>query len=470
MDVPAGRYIVSLGSEYGSIAYDYSRNGLLYGNRPPDTLLVDEGHSPLAVDFNLASMRVQLDVSPHLDGEWGGIRLFLRDGTEPAPWQRSYQRLGSAQILNGGLSVELSAILPGQYKIQVVLGNRVYADFGTTQYGGEYLWMPGVRDSAEATWTSVSADQTVDVQGQLSSQPARIQGEIRGAWRNLGLGQPSLALVNPDSQLVRGFRIIGSDGRFDEEIYLPEPVKLAVGQDRVVQWIGGDSFETAQVFDLSPGGVTSGIVFTQSGILIELQAPYTTVDFASVRFYRAADMTLAAEWSPTQSGFGPMLPIGNVKPGSYLVQIEPSLRGWYPWVAQWYDRSYAASRATPVTISSLGEVVQLAITLERGGTISGTVHDSQLVEEGYSFFVTTANDPQQWGSHYTFDKMGGFIILGLPDGDWKIGVLREHQYPDVAPEETIWFPGVSEWNSAGIIATSGFGDVTGVDIVMPAQR
>ena len=36
VDVPAGRYVVSLGSESGRIVYDYSQDGPLYGNGPPD--------------------------------------------------------------------------------------------------------------------------------------------------------------------------------------------------------------------------------------------------------------------------------------------------------------------------------------------------------------------------------------------------------------------------------------------------
>jgi hypothetical protein len=327
--------------------------------------------------------------------------------------------------------------------------------------------MPGVRDSSETTWTHVAVDQTIDVDGQINGEPASIQGEIRGAWRDLALSPPSLALFNQEGQTVRGFRVVAINGTFDEEIYLPEPVKLAVRQDGVNQWIGGDDFETAQVFDLSPGSVTSGVVFTQSGLRIELQPPYTSPDFPFVRIHDITDMTLVAEWRPTISSAGPIYSIGNIKPGTYVVQFDPTLRCWDAWAPQWYDRQADAAAATPVTIGAAGEVVTIPVTLQRGGTISGTVLDPVDVQEGWSFFVTTADDPAQWGSYYTRDLEGTYTIHGLPDGAWKVGAFREVWFPDVAPDDTVWFPGMSDWQDADVITTSGFEDVTGVDIVMP---
>jgi hypothetical protein len=34
----------------------------------------------------------------------------------------------------------------------------------------------------------------------------------------------------------------------------------------------------------------------------------------------------------------------------------------------------------------------------------------------------------------------------------------------------VWFPNTRDWGSARIVTTRGFGDVTGIDIVMPAPK
>jgi hypothetical protein len=152
----------------------------------------------------------------------------------------------------------------------------------------------------------------------------------------------------------------------------------------------------------------------------------------------------------------------------YRVHISPSLAGWREWVSQWYDRSNTAAAATPVTIASAGETVRLQVTLERGGTISGTVRDASG-PDSYKVVVTTAHDRAMWTTR-SVSATGAFTVLGVPDGDWKVGAVRSAQFPEVVPPETVWFPNTRDWGSARIVTTRGFGDVTGIDIVMPAPK
>ena len=100
LDVPAGRYVVELEVGGWTQVYGFSHGGLRIGDVPPDTLLVDVEHSPAQIDFDLGSLRAHLDVAPHLEGEHGLIRLYLRGHEEVGRYDRSYMRFGGAPIQN----------------------------------------------------------------------------------------------------------------------------------------------------------------------------------------------------------------------------------------------------------------------------------------------------------------------------------------------------------------------------------
>jgi len=60
---------------------------------------------------------------------------------------------------------------------------------------------------------------------------------------------------------------------------------------------------------------------------------------------------------------------------------------------------------------------------------------------------------------------GTYEVEGLPDGDWKIGAwLRAEGYPDQPPAGTVWYPGTTDWNEAGVIQVRNHADVTGIVI------
>ncbi len=460
LDVPAGRYVIAWNQ-----VYEYSASGLRYGNLPPDTVLVDDPDRPLVVDFNLATLRAHLTLSSRLDGEYAYIRLYLK-GALAAESRRSYVRDGGAEIVGGTADITILGILPGEYKVEVVIGKRVYACY--CPYDGEHLWVPGVQDSSQSPWVEVQVNQAVDVSAEIDLEPARIEGKILGAWLQIGSFQaPTIALVEPDSTVVMGAREVAADGSFGVDIYLPRPVKILVEQEGIKQWIGGATFEEALTFELERGQTVSGIQFTQSGIRLDLAESSVLPENIRVRLFDADDGLVVAQWTPSIMPPGRVLRICNLRPGRYLMYLDPEYFFTTGWLPQWYDRVDSPESARTIVIENEGSVVQLPVVLERGGIIRGLVRDREESSSDFLIFVTRADDRAVWGRTFAFDPTPEFQIQGLPDGDWKVGAWRQpaaHQYPEEAPATTIWYPSTTDWEAAGIVSIQLSSEVTGIEI------
>jgi hypothetical protein len=469
LDVPAGQYTVGVIVRGGyQVDYDYSTTGLRAGEAPPDTMLVDPVHSPVQVDFDLASMQIRLDLAPELNSEYAYVVLH-----RPGPQQRTLRPFVfqyGAEIRNGIADILAQGILPGTYKLEAIVGRRIY--LCDCPYDGEHFWLPSVPDSSTALGVEVAPDQVVAVEGGVGPAPARLQGRISGAWQELGVEAPSLSLLALDSTVVRGERRIGNDGNFDERLYVPRPIKLAVLHQGIVSWIGGTSFETATVYDPQPGQTVSNIALVESGAMVEVNGEGDNFGFTKLQFYDAATMRLAAEWNSLSSSSLRRIPVPNLRPGNYRVFVDFYLRGYSQWAPQWYDRVDDPRDARVVTINNDGEVVRIPLVMQDGATISGTISRPGRETEEMLIYVTKAGDPTGWGSRYVTDE-GSFVFQGLPNGNWKVGVSsqgrRNPDNPTPAPD-TVWYPGTSSWHAARTITVRNFQNVTGISITLPRPR
>lgn len=464
-DLPAGRYVATLRFWRHSVEYPYRAGGLGSGDVMPDTLLVDAEHSPVTLDFDLATLRVRVNASRELDGARGTVKLLKRD-TSPDP-SRSYHWYDDAVIVAGTLDVTLAGVLPGAYQVEVeIAAPRSECCW---PYGNERFWIPGVRDAATAPWTDVGVDQHVDLTLRIDHDPSHIQGEIVGAWLDLELlGPPSVALVTPDSTVVHDLRSTDRDGRFDLRQSIPGPVKVLVEHDGIVQWVGGRSFSEAQTFELAPSGTVSGVQVVQSALQIEIQTG--DVGGANLRLYDASTLSLAFEWLRAYTGAS-TLTMPNLLPGHYLMHIEPRFSGSASWIPQWYDRASTAAAATPIGIDHPGQIVPVSIALELGATVTGTVYDSADPMDTYFIYITRADDPARWGDTVVWSSRPSYRFNGVPDGAWKIGAWRRvsgSNVPDEPPADTVWFPSTIGWNAATPITVVDHADVADVDIVIPA--
>jgi len=454
LDVPAGRYVVQLRIDGWRARYDYAASGLGYGNIPPDTVLVDGAHSPIKINFDLGGLTLRFDLSDDLDGQWGEVVLHRREEIE-AEKRETFVDGGDAEIVNGLLEVQIAGVLPGEYQVQIVISN------------GEQFWMPGTRDQAESPWYEVVVDSVVSLESGLTAPPARIEGRIAGAWLDMGLdAEPELSIVNLDSTVITRPRRVEEDGTFAIDICLPGPVKIQVTQKGIEQWIGGPSFDEATVYSLQSGQTISDIELLQSGIHFYVSAPEGYVGEARFQLYDPVSLNLLASPYPS-SAYSAHIVIPNLWPGDFLILVskEEWSLGSICWKPQWFDRATGPEQARTISITTAGEVVGLDLVLELGGVISGRVMDEEGSSGFHRLVLTPADEFSAWGNHYSLAWLGKYDIQGLPDGDFKVGVLPPHQYMvDPLPSGIIWYPGTSDWETAGIIEIRDAAVVSDVDI------
>lgn len=466
IDVPAGRYVVGLAfREQAPVVYEYSVEGLRFGDLPPDTLSVEDWTDPVRVDFDLGTVTARLALSPGLDGEYAYVQLHRRNAPQTT-LSRSYVSGGGAEIKEGKATIGIVGVLPGDYKAEIILGRRHYRC--SCPWDGEHLWVPGTRDSSNTPWISVGVGEVVRLNAAIDPIPARIEGRISGAWLRMGArNDPNFALVGLDSSVVIGHRSVAEDGTFQADIYLPEPVKVLVEQEGLEHWIGGRSFEDASIFTLRRGESVTIPEFAQSGLRLHVARPGVSSFDIKVELYDAGSRSWIGTWSPYTSNPGDPLRICNLVPGEYLLRLRPWSSFWGRWLAQWYDRASDPDGAQTVVISAEDQIVDLQVTIERGGGILGAILDREGSADDFLLFVTPSGDPTGHLAAWAHSPKREFEIYGLPDGEWKIGAWRQvegAEYPDDPPAGTIWYPGTRDWSQAASITIAGASVVSGIEI------
>jgi hypothetical protein len=150
--------------------------------------------------------------------------------------------------------------------------------------------------------------------------------------------------------------------------------------------------------------------------------------------------------------------IPNLTPGTYYLYVNTHSRGRII-LPQWYDRADSLSKATPIHVTEVGQIADLTVTLEKGGEILGRVVGPMGEPvPNPRLEVTTALHlyDRVYRVTDTFSD-GSFHVLGLPDGDYKLGASA-YGY------EGAWYPGAADWDSAAVITIREHGVVDGITI------
>ncbi len=355
MDLPAGRYILSLTSDCGPY-YSYRLPGHDFDPTGPDTLRIDPDTSPVTADFELTLLQIEMGLSDRLNGWWGEASLYPRGGGA-APF-------GSVRspIAYGELDLILFSAPPGKYRVEIAVG-RGSSPCGALR-DAQHFWFPGTRDSAESPWIALSVDEPKQLYGSLGHEPACLAGSVEGAWLDLGLTPPSIALFAPDSSRVLDACRVGISGEFNLDVCTAGPVKALVTQEGIDQWIGGATFDEAEVFDLICGETLSDVRLSQCGLRLKISAPEAGLGGAWFRLYRSSDSVPVAQWYE-DSGTNLLLGIPNLRPGTYRLYVEPEDPETAAWNAQWFDRADRAEDAQPIRLANPGDVETIALTLPR---------------------------------------------------------------------------------------------------------
>ncbi len=463
LDVAPGRYVLKLNQSYLRTEYLYTAFGPGYGSLPPDTLRVETGRIYPNLDFDLGTLTVQVTLpDSSLDGEY--VAAFLhRADADGENWDTNFRWRESSRVEGNQAELNAVGVLPGSYQVELVLGYRDCMCY--CPWDGEHIWLPDESGSDQAAWYEVTIGTANQLAYAPGDPPAHLSGHIKGAWLELGMDTgPEISIVGTDSLTVMGKRRINADGFFGLVVYRPRPVKLLITQKGIAQYIGGPDFASATVYDLVPGQTIDNIETAPCAITLDASISLSS-SFGSPTFeiYDPDDLTLLGSVD-NHLYFKSSYILPNLWPGEFLLRVVPEAydHGRISWITQWYEGATEPAAATRLTISEDGEILPLTMTILTGGTISGTILNVPDPTEFWYVLATPADNSTVWGNNYTGLLGQDYTLRGLPDGDYKIGT-----YPAFTANDTIWYPGTADWDSAGIIAIHDGEMVWGVDIHIP---
>jgi hypothetical protein len=464
--VAAGDYELEYEGRYTN-RLTYSADGESNGYRgPADTLHVADGDT-IRADFRLGSLLVDVDLPPrldHVDVHLTALRPSVSGfGSQTFTAETDWTLQGLARFV-------FPALPPGAYALRLYL----------PVLGGvrdEQVWLPGAHRPNAAESIRVEVGRLIRNSASLPQVEATIRGQVAGSWQIMGTAYPQISLVTADSLVCMPGAHTRSDGSFSIPVVLCEPVRVLISLVGTERWIGGESFATATLFDLQPGVETDAGCIVESGLLLELLEPAARMRGSfEIELVRPGETVPARTLQVESYGGSNLVPFPNVDPGTYLVHIDNG-RLAMNWCSQWFDRAATSESATAVTVPAGGAVTPLAVHLEPGGSVSGSVpNDSLGNPEKFVVYVATAETRETVGQIHMCEGCScgytlpfQFHARGLPDGRYRVGVLVGDHCPPPwsAPLETVWFPGTTDWDSAAVVTITDHADVSGIDISVP---
>ena len=455
LDLPAGRYIISLDvSAYGSLCFRYAASGLYYSGSSPDTLDVAPSVDPLIVDFDLSGVVATVMLPEGYEGQEAYVYLYHSDDYD----SRYDDCRGRAEIAEGRADVEIPGVLPGDYRVKLILGDGS---------DGETIWWPATRDPEEADWFTVEADSPLFLTCNLTSPPGRIEGRINAAPEILAMyDSQDLTLVTPDSLVVVGDWDVEDDGSFGIDLLLAGPVKLRLDWDEIEPWYGGEDFASATTLDIVAGETISDLVFDFSALRLNVTCSGFLSGSMYLDFYDPSGETRLYRMHPYVH-YG-MTIVPNLPPGEYLMHVPQHGHNTEntPWHPQWFDRATSPATADLVTLAA-GDIQRIDLVLDKGGSILGHFDCGVDTTATYYVIAVPVDDPETYTYDYDVAPETGYAITGLSDGPHKLAAyVHTFSYwsPSMPlPEGTVWYPGTEDEAEAGILYIENACDVTDVD-------
>lgn len=352
----------------------------------------------------------------------------------------------SADIEDGELFFAFPILHPGPYLMSLSgISGRFY--------------LPDTPEPDEADTLHVDEAHTATYEIDFSQSHATISGNVTGSWQQVSNNTPYVRVIDEDSHRLLN-RMCQSDGSFTCDLIVPQPVRLRVDNDGIENWIGGDSFETAQVFDLAPGTHVTGVSFVGSGIRALLTAPDDPfIDRHLTVLYDGTGTELAefTHWENPAT-------ICNLLPGSYFLHVAGHCEG-ESWIDQWFDGTGTFESATPIVLGE-GELRDIEITLVGGGGIEGAVltPDGQPPEIAVCGLFDALGDPIcPDGNPWRFFEGGIFSFSGLPDGEYYLAVAIGYGTP-------WWYPGTLDIASSSPFTIEDHGTVSDIELYLPDPK
>ncbi len=461
LELPDGEYLLRLRGD-AQRCY-YSHREPVARSSEADTLRLAAGSVPLRADFRLGALRVRVELPSLREGAFVALKVARRDTSQSSGWQTSAGR-DNARIEEGVIQFSLSGLMSGVYAMRL--------HFGSDHPG---LWLPNDLNIDDADTVGVETDRITDYDAVVGTENAHISGVIRGSWQAMGLSSPHVVLYE-DSRTQLAAIETDAYGVFAANLLIAADVRIRVFMGNFGRWIGGESFEQAEVFKLRLGQEVTDILLEEGGLLIDSSSE-SRVDLWDL----GGEIVHAENLSPVEShasmyfhGDSRFHPIPNLPPGDYLFRLYPSYPLASPYLDQWHDRAASEEEALVISIAEAGEVVPLTLRPLRGATIRGRITWTPQPRSYPVIFATTATSPEPLGKRGpdSWPESPGeacdFSLHGLADGDYKVGAwLYTHSGWEPPPDSVAWHPGTADWDSAAVIEIRNCQDVEGIAIELP---
>jgi len=456
VEVPAGDYLVSA-SHRGRQIYLAAGARVTEFSAEADTIRLGPENSPARIDLPISALRVIADIPPGMEGMELAATLY-----RPSEWDALTSYWGAAFVSNasGSIAIHADGLPPGRYKVRLQWRRESQGD-------GEGFWLPDANDSAHGAWYRVGLDSLTTIPVTLAASPARLTGSITGAWQAMGLDPPRLSAAGADSAIVVELGTVEENGDFTLELFRPLPVKLLITQNGVRHWIGGPDFASATLFDARPGTVIQNIEVTLSGLILRIFSDIPDIGRYGTRIELRdpADQRILVS---SDGQFANPIGLGCLWPGDFQLHLTRGQFGHRDWAPQWFDRAATPAEASLVTIPGDGGVLTLAVVIERGGAISGSIVSAAGTFQLKALIATMADEAVVLGLEWTANS---FSLTGLEDGSYKLGLVLGDSpmitAGSVPPASTFWYPGTTDWAAATAITISDGTVVTGLVFDVP---
>jgi hypothetical protein len=281
----------------------------------------------------------------------------------------------------------------------------------------------------------------------------------------MGLAPPDLEVLDADDSGFLCGQRTDSSGGFSLDVYLAERVRLRCEIDHRDHWIGDDGSGSGAEIRLVPGEETRAPDVVLGGILLRLSEPGTRRGWSGAVSIR--DRLGEGVFGQGYEISSDLLPIATLPPGEYSLRIEPN--PGEDWLPQWYDGADSLSGATLLTIPADGGAIPVDLRLVKGGEIRGRALDAagDPFRGGFVFVTTTGDDLCRYLAS-GLDEEGNFAVVGLPDGEYRLGLCTDVLYypdpPFPPPDPTSWYPTGSDWSQAAVIPIRDHAVVSGIEI------
>jgi len=196
-------------------------------------------------------------------------------------------------------------------------------------------------------------------------------------------------------------------------------------------------------FVLVPAGSITGHVYEDDGVTPVAGASVDVEEFETGNWITSAETLLDGSytvWVPS---------------GAYRVQVF----GGEGWLGQYYPETFYWENASPVAVLTPEEISGIDFVLQRAGTISGYVYQTDGTVRLAGAWVEAINATT--GDSVAGDDTdeAGFYSVAVPTGSYKVEACLDGW-------ECQYYPGTPEFDEASTISVTAPEDRTGVDFAL----